>query len=122
MAKVRIEVGLTSKERAMGITGKRVVEWDEPPPIPTCQGLVNEAEARDCWLYDPTDKAWFTPQEFKQKHERFAHGFENLFKRIEIRNPVEAIEQAKDKMVQMLERHASFADRVVKYYNQRRKK
>lgn len=87
----------------------------------TVKSLVNEAKKQNNWLYDPKDKRWYTPEEYLDLKERFTHGIQPEIDRIEIRDPIERINDGfayikEFKELDKLDKFKEFVVKVINYY------
>jgi hypothetical protein len=72
------------------------------------QTVGQEAHLLHMWIFDKVDKIWYTPHEFLEKDRQEYIEYEKFFLRIELKNPLAALQQGHKKL-------QDFATRIIEY-------
>ena len=83
----------------------------------TCQQLTLTARNKRHWIFDPSTKTWYTPEEFQDKFSKHS-GFEDFFAQCQVRDPQDGAEAAMKQAQQTQDRLTAFVNKVVEYYKQ----
>jgi hypothetical protein len=89
---------------------------EERPNTRKCAEIVKEAIARKNWLFDPKDRQWYSPEELLEQYGRVAKGAEDLFQRLQMRDPLEAVIEGQQKTGELHKRLEAFTVRVTEYF------
>jgi hypothetical protein len=54
--------------------------------------MADEAKSKGMWLYDPSYKKWYSPEDFKHIFH-YANANDEFLKNLQLRHPVEAYRQ-----------------------------
>src|SRR5689334_772628 len=69
-------------------------ETTQPEPVESkrgCKDISMEAKNRNHWIYDPSSKKWYTPEEFMELNERIVTGNEQYLSQVKIMDPLDGI-------------------------------
>jgi hypothetical protein len=88
----------------------------ERPNTRQCAELSREALLNKQWLFDPGERTWYSPEELMDQYGRVGKGAEDLFNRLQIRDPLEAINEGYQKTDEIRKRLETFTLRVAEYY------
>lgn len=77
--------------------------------------LADEAKRQGKWLYDPSYKKWYDPEQFKHAFH-YANADEAFLKQLQIKDPREGIDAGFKQATELLSRMQTFALRVAEYY------
>jgi beta-lactamase class D len=83
----------------------------------TCAQLCKLANNKRFWIFDPSTKTWYTPEEFNEKFKAQS-GFEDFFAQCQVRDPKDGVEAAMKQAHQTQDRLTAFVNKVVEYYKQ----
>jgi hypothetical protein len=89
----------------------------QPTPI-SCTQIVNQARNKAFWIFDPSTKTWYTPDEFHEKFQSAKSGFEDFFAQCQVRDPKDGVEAGMTKVQRMQDQLTGFINKVVTYYKQ----
>ena len=82
--------------------------------------VAREASERGLWIYDPTYKRWYTPEDFLHTFGHIKSYDLEFYKKVEYRNPVDGISAAFKQIEGIQERLKVFAEKVAKYYQMKK--
>lgn len=85
-------------------------------PVLTVKGITAKARAQKLWVYDPSQKHWYNPEEFETKYERVVRGNEKFLQQVELKCPFEGIIAANQQIESIQSRLKYFTMRVIDYY------
>lgn len=94
-------------------------ESTQPFPVEkirNCEDVAKEAMSRKMWVYDPTNKGWFTPEEFSSKFGRLSQGYEVFVQRVQIRDPRDGLNAGFRRLLDMQIKLEEFAKKMTDYY------
>lgn len=77
--------------------------------------VFNNAVKQGLWLFDPSIKRWFNPDEFMDLYKNYDNLDPKWIEKIEIRDPIEALEAADTQIESILSRKAILTKRVIEY-------
>jgi hypothetical protein len=89
---------------------------EERPDTRKCAEIVQEALKKKHWLFDPKERYWYSPEELLEKYGRVAKGAEDLFDRLQMRDPLEALIKGQQKTDEIYKRLEAFTVRVADYF------
>lgn len=89
---------------------------DERPDTRKCAGIVRDALTKKQWLFDPKERRWYSPEELLEQYGRVAKGAEDLFSRLQMKDPLEAVIQGQQKTDEIYKRLEEFTVRVTEYF------
>jgi len=84
-----------------------------------CHRIVAEANQKSLWVFDPSSKTWFTPNEFQDKYDRCRSGFEDFFAQCQVRNPTDGVIAGMTRIQRMQDQLTGFVNKVIGYYAKR---
>jgi hypothetical protein len=77
--------------------------------------IADEAKAKGLWIYSPSYKQWYSPEDFKHIFN-YADANEDFLKQLQIRDPLEGVSAGFQRMSEIQNKLNTFAKRVLKYY------
>ena len=80
--------------------------------------LAEEPKSRGMWLYDPTYKRWYSPENFKHVFS-YADAKDEFLDKIEIRHPEDGIHAGFKKLEDIQSKLAMFSKSVLDYYRKK---
>ncbi|HLL41783.1 MAG TPA: hypothetical protein VK369_01535 [Segetibacter sp.] len=81
-----------------------------------CREIVNEAKSKGLWIYDPTYKKWYTPEDFQHIFGHYAHASDPFLKQLQIRHPAEGIQAGFQRLMDIHNKLQAFTKQVLEYY------
>lgn len=94
-------------------------EATQPAPVERVRGVrdvMQEALNKKMWIYDPSHKEWYSPEEFNDKFGRISQGFEAFVAQVQIREPYEGVKAALQRLLDMQVRLDNYLVRIIDYY------
>lgn len=100
----------------------------EAIPKMTPKRVAEIARDKHMWLHDPKTREWWTPEQYQDKFERLAIGYEEYVAGVEMRDPIEAMNESfellegdiefmeRKTLLKKFKRFREFVGRVVGYY------
>jgi hypothetical protein len=92
--------------------------WTLHPAYIKAKYIAEEARQHNAWLYDPTIKRWYTPEEFVSETSQFPDDAQ-IFTKIQIRNPIDGINAGYKQVASIYEKLQAFTQRVFDYYSKK---
>ena len=86
--------------------------------VRNCHDVSQEALRKRWWVYDPSNKEWYTPQEFEIKFGRISHGNEKFIEQVQVRDPKDAVKAGFKKMLDMHIKLEEFVKKMTEYYKE----
>jgi hypothetical protein len=83
----------------------------------TCAQLFKLAKNKKFWIFDPSTKTWYTPEEFYEKFKAHS-GFEDFFAQCQVRDPKDGVEAGMTRVQRMQDQLTAFVDKIIAYYKQ----
>lgn len=82
---------------------------------------VASAKQADSWIYDPSHKYWYTPDEFAKKFkDRWDFNKSELwFESLQIRNPMDGLRAGFKQLEDMRKKLELFSEKAFMYYRQK---
>jgi hypothetical protein len=80
--------------------------------------IAREATQRGLWIYEPNYKRWYTPEDFLHVFGHVKSYDAELYKKMQIRNPIEGINAGFKQIDDVYARLKVFSERVAKYYQE----
>jgi hypothetical protein len=80
------------------------------------EDIVKEAKARALWIYDPTYKKWYTPEDFQHIFGHYANADEQFLNQLQVRHPSEGIQAGFQRLMEIHNRLKEFTKLVMEYY------
>ncbi len=77
--------------------------------------IAEEAKHTGMWLYDPTYKKWYSPEDF-QHIFHYANASDEFLDRLQIRHPSEGIQAGFQRITEIQNKLQAFAKLVMEYY------
>ncbi|MBG6233515.1 hypothetical protein IWX76_000070 [Pedobacter sp. CAN_A7] len=87
-----------------------------PRSIDLIRIVVNKANAKRLWIFEPKVKRWWTPEEFMSQYERFENLDPKWIENLQVRDPLEGIEAADVQIKSILDRKAILIQKIVDYW------
>jgi hypothetical protein len=84
--------------------------------ITLIKAIVKNALNTKMWLFDPSTKRWFTPEEFMEMYERYDNIDVKWINNIQTLDPNEGLEAADQQVQSILTRRTIFAKRITEYW------
>ena len=89
---------------------------EERPNTRQCAEIVREALSKKQWLFDPKERQWYSPEELMEQYGRVGKGAEDFFKRVQMKDPLEALIEGHQKTDEIQKRLETFTLRVTEYF------
>ncbi|MDB5250680.1 MAG: hypothetical protein JWQ40_5074 [Segetibacter sp.] len=77
--------------------------------------IADEAKRQGKWLYDPSHKWWYSPEDFKHIFH-YATPNQQFLKGLQIRHPNEGIQAGFQRLTQIQAKLQAFTNAVMDYY------
>ena len=77
--------------------------------------IADEAKEKGLWIYSPSYKWWYSPEDFKHSFT-YANATEDFLKQLQIRDPLEGVNAGFQRIKQLQDKLDVFAKRVLEYY------
>ena len=77
--------------------------------------IAEEAKRKGLWIYDPSYKKWYSPEDF-QHIFHYANASDDFLKGLQIRHPSEGIKAAFQKLTDINNKLQAFITLVMDYY------
>ena len=77
--------------------------------------IADEAKAQGLWIYCPSYKRWYSPEDFEHIFH-YADAKDDFLKQLQIRDPLEGVIAGFQRMTEIQDRLKIFAKRVLEYY------
>ena len=77
--------------------------------------IADEAKAKGLWIYSPSYKHWYSPEDFKHIFH-YADANEDFLKQLQIRDPLDGISAGFQKITEIQYTLRIFASKVFEYY------
>lgn len=90
------------------------------PPVPKAQDLVAEARKFNQFIFDPSDKAWYTPDEFSGSFGKYLHGYDAIMKRVVLMDPKEGIKAGYKKLEELKAKLEDLTLKTITYYQDKK--
>ncbi len=87
----------------------------------TWKDIYVKAKSKDLWIFDPADKEWYSPEEFKARFERWSIGTGKHFDRMQVRHPSDGLAAGYKILATQQNKLEGFAKRVIEYYKDKAK-
>lgn len=87
---------------------------------PEAKKLAEEAKRQGKWLYDPSYRKWYSPEDFEHIF-CYANASDEFLKQLQIKDPDEGINAGFHQLVELQNRVQIFVLRVKEYYSKNRK-
>ena len=92
--------------------------WAMYPSHKKARYIADEAIKHNAWLFDPTAKRWYDPEEFV-KETRTLPSKDEIFNRIEVRHPIDGINAGYKQISILYGKLQELTKRVFDYYLKR---
>lgn len=83
---------------------------------PGAKRLHDEAKSKGMCLYDPQYHRWYSPEEFIHSFGNAFNDLTEFFNRIQVRDPVDGINVANQRITNLLKQLEIFTKRVLEYF------
>lgn len=87
----------------------------QPTPI-TCDQLVKQARNRAHWIFEPSTRTWYNPDEFQDKFNSQKSGFEDFFAQCQVRDPNDGVIAGMTRVQRMQDQLTGFMHKIVTHY------
>ena len=77
--------------------------------------MADDAKKKGMWLYDPSYKKWYSPEDFKHIFH-YVNANDELLQRLQIRHPSEGIQAGFQRLTDTQTKLKAFIDLVMNYY------
>ncbi|ETZ21151.1 hypothetical protein [Pedobacter sp. V48] len=77
--------------------------------------IFNNALKQRLWVFEPSVKRWFSPEEFMEMYERYDNLDPKWIEKIEVRDPMEGLEAADTQVESILARKAILTKKIIDY-------
>ena len=77
--------------------------------------IADEAKSKGMWLYDPSYKKWYSPEDFKHIFH-YANASDEFLKGLQIRHPSEGIKAGFQRLSDTQNKLQAFINLVMNYY------
>ena len=77
--------------------------------------IAEEAKRKGLWIYDPSFKKWYSPEDF-QHIFHYANAREDFLKGLQIRHPSEGIKAGFQRLTDINSKLQAFITLVIDYY------
>jgi hypothetical protein len=78
--------------------------------------IYKKALIEKMWVFDPSTKRWFTPEEFMDMYQRYDNLDVKWLKAIEVRDPYDGLAAADQQLGSICERRSVFEKRIIDYW------
>jgi hypothetical protein len=78
--------------------------------------IYKKALNEKMWVFDPSSKRWFTPEEFMDMYQRYDNLDVKWIKAIEVRDPYDGLAAADQQLESICERRSVFERRIIDYW------
>lgn len=98
-------------------------ESSQHAPVDRVRGvreISQEAISKKMWVYDPSHKEWYSPEEFNDKFGRISHGFEAFVAQVQIREPYEGVKAAMQRLQDIQVKLDHYLVRIIDYYKKKK--
>nr|WP_294873641.1 hypothetical protein [uncultured Pedobacter sp.] len=83
--------------------------------------IFNNALKQRLWVFEPSVKRWFSPEEFMEMYERYDNLDPKWIAKIEVRDPMEGLEAADTQVESILARKAILTKKIIDYERAKQK-
>ena len=77
--------------------------------------IADEAKSKGMWIYDPSYKKWYSPEDFKHIFH-YVDASDECLKNLQLRHPCEGIEAGFQKLMDIHNKLKAFTKLVMGYY------
>ena len=77
--------------------------------------IADEAKSKRLWLYDPSYKKWYSPEDFKHIFH-FDYANDEFLQKLQIRHPAEGIQAGFQRLLDIQNKLQAFINLVRDYY------
>jgi hypothetical protein len=77
--------------------------------------IADEAKVKNCWIYSPDYKRWYSPEEFKHIFT-YANAPDDFIQQLQVLDPREGIQAGFQRMTDINNKLQIFAEKVLEYY------
>lgn len=79
------------------------------------QKIADEAKRKGMWIYDPSYRKWYSPEDFKHIYS-YANAKDEFIKQLQIRHPREGVEAGFQRLTDLQNKLQAFILSVTEYY------
>jgi len=98
------------------------VNFEQPVrSIDLIKVVVKRALVERMWIYDPSSKRWYSPEEFMDMYERYDNLDVKWINGLEVMDASEGLQAADDYIESMLTRRKAFEQRIIEYWKGKNK-
>lgn len=90
--------------------------------IDLVRSIFNNAIKERQWIFEPSTKRWFNPEEFLEMYGRYDNIDLKWFEKIDVRDPMEGLEAADMQIESILSRKAILEKRIIEYWKGKSRK
>ena len=77
--------------------------------------VADEAKSKGMWLYDPSYKKWYSPEDFKHIFH-FDNAIEEFLQKLQLRHPFDGIHAGFQRLTDIQTKLEAFIRMVMDYY------
>lgn len=77
--------------------------------------IADEAKSKGLWIYDPSYKKWYSPEDFKHIFH-YANASDEFLKGLQLRLPFEGIQAGFQRLMCLHNKLQAFINLVINYY------
>lgn len=78
--------------------------------------IVKEAKRRKLWIYDPSYKKWYSPEDFQHIFGQYADAKDSFVSQLQIRHPFEGVQAGFQRLNELQNKLRAFTKGVMEYY------
>ena len=80
--------------------------------------LAAEAKRKEMWLFDPTYRKWYSPEDFLHIFQ-YANAPQDFLKQLQLRHPVEGVQAGFKRLNEIQSKLDAFSRSVIDYYKKK---
>ena len=77
--------------------------------------IADEAKSKGMWLYDPSYKKWYSPEDLKHIFH-YAHASNEFLQKLQLQHPSEGIQAGLQRLMDIHNKLQTFINIVMDYY------
>lgn len=81
-----------------------------------CKDIVTEAKSKGLWIYDPSYRKWYSPEDFEHIFGHYANANDAFLRQLQVRHPAEGIQAGFHRMIDIHNKLEAFTKLVINYY------
>jgi hypothetical protein len=78
--------------------------------------VYKQALKESMWVFEPSSKRWFTPEEFMELYSRYDNLDVKWIKALQVRDPYDGLAAADQQVESISERRSIFEKRIIDYW------